>query len=125
MKIRPIEPSDVSAIADLQAAAFADDELFTWLYPRRQEYPWNYRHDWLLSIRRRIAQSDLKIFVAEVDGDVVGCAVWKRTGEDENAAKWYNDSLHKSECYSAYFSIDCSASETRSTCRDGEVATPG
>ena len=97
MLIRPIQASDISAVADVQAAAFTDDELFTWLYPRRQEYPWTYRHDWLLSIRRRIAQPDLKIFVAEVDGDVVGCAVWERVGEDENTAKWHNDSMSKSE----------------------------
>jgi hypothetical protein len=106
MNIRPIRTSDVSSVADLQAAAFAGDELFTWLYPRRQDYQWTYRHDWLLSIRRRMAQPNLKIFVAELNGDVVGCAVWKRTGEDENAAKWYNDSLSKSEWNSMHLDVN-------------------
>ena len=97
MIVRPINSSDVSAVADLQAAAFTGDELFARLYPRYKDVPLTVRHDWWHRLRKRMAKPGTKVMVAELDGDVVGCAVWERTGDDPKAADWVDDTFSKSE----------------------------
>ena len=76
MRIRPIEQADFPAVADLQAAAFAEDEIFHFLYPQLQDKLWTFRNDWLLRLRRRMLDPMRMGLVAEVDGEVVGSAVW-------------------------------------------------
>jgi predicted N-acetyltransferase YhbS len=95
--IRPATSSDISSIADLQAAAFADDELFTWLYPRRKDYPCTFRHDWLHRLRQRTNAASQKIFVAESGGDVVGVAIWDWKGKKADEAGWTDDNSAKSK----------------------------
>lgn len=108
--IRPLRSSDISAIVDVQAAAFADDELFNWLYPRRKDYPWTFRHDWLHRLRRRTNEPGQKVFVAEVRGDVVGVAIWDWRGKTADDAGWTEDSVTKSKIGNTPWSIlatDC------------------
>jgi L-amino acid N-acyltransferase YncA len=88
---------DNPIITDVAFAAFSGDELFAWLYPRYEQYPWTIRRDWLQRLRKRTVEPGAKIFVAELDGEVVGFAVWKRFGDDANATKWMNDTPMKSE----------------------------
>ncbi|KAF2646088.1 acyl-CoA N-acyltransferase [Massarina eburnea CBS 473.64] len=97
MHIRPITRDDLPAIIAISVEAFGDDELNSWIFPHRKEYPGDFRKFLTTRLRQREAGLGQHGFVAvteEGDADwkgkceVVGYAYFVRYGEDEGARKW-------------------------------------
>ncbi|KAK5276361.1 hypothetical protein LTR16_011343, partial [Cryomyces antarcticus] len=68
----PLDPSDIPAVTDIGAAAMHDDELFTFLCPRRDLYPSSFRQHFVMSLKKRYHTPDTHVFVAKMGGTVVG-----------------------------------------------------
>jgi hypothetical protein len=85
MAIRKARRGDLRAIAEIQAAAFLNEELFGQLmHPRRHEYP----EDFIKYFERRVwghwFDTHRTIIVSEdpTSGKVVGVADWERQGKN-------------------------------------------
>ncbi|KAF1811833.1 acyl-CoA N-acyltransferase [Eremomyces bilateralis CBS 781.70] len=104
MRIRPLEPKDISEVADLQVAAFLHDELFTWFDPELEKHPEELRRVRLARTRNRMEEVGCHGFVLEIDSEdgcavdgkrIAGMTMWQREGNDELARRWQHDTLSK------------------------------
>jgi hypothetical protein len=102
MRARQMTWTDTPAVAAIADEAFGPDELFQWIYPRQKAYKNDLRRWWLTRMKRYLAEPGVQAFVAETEeGDdewggrpeVVGMAVWVRSGDDAEALKWKQDSF--------------------------------
>jgi hypothetical protein len=92
MSTRKARQSDLRAMAEVAAAAFADEELFgSLLHPRRKEYP----EDFILFFERKFLghwyDSNRHFLVAldKVSGQIIAVAEWERQGASAMAsASW-------------------------------------
>ncbi|KAH7377796.1 acyl-CoA N-acyltransferase [Pyrenochaeta sp. MPI-SDFR-AT-0127] len=104
MHIRPLSRSDIPRVAAIALAAFEKDELYTFLYPRLQDYPDDFRRYQLISLRSRFVRLGCHGYVAVTDRDeIMGYAFFQRVaGPDaadaKKAQRWIQDSwLNKLE----------------------------
>ncbi|KAF2670029.1 Chitosanase-domain-containing protein [Microthyrium microscopicum] len=111
MRIRCMTYSDVGAVADIGKEVFANDKLFNWLYPYKNQFP-NDSHRWqMLRLRRRLLERGSHGFVCETEtGDndwdetegpvIVGYIFFIVKGNGEETQKWQIDSfMNKMERY--------------------------
>jgi len=95
---------DVRVVADIGKETFANDELFAWLYPYKDQYPNDSTRWQLLRLRTRLVERGSHGFVSETEaGDdgwnatigpvVVGYVFFIVKGSGEEAQKWQTDSL--------------------------------
>jgi hypothetical protein len=106
MRVRQMTLADAPQVANIADDSLSTDELFTYLYPRREQYPSELRRWWLIRIKQRLATPGVNALVVETESgdkvwrgcpEVVGFALWIRSGKDAGAAKWQGDSLQWSE----------------------------
>ena len=99
--------SDVNVVADIGKESFANDELFNWLYPYKDQYPNDCRRWQLLRFRQRLVERGSYGFVCETEADddgwnatigpiVMGYAYFIVKGNGEEAQKWRTDSFTNS-----------------------------
>jgi hypothetical protein len=93
IEVRRMCLGDAHEAATIGEEAFRKDEVFTWLFPGYKQYPSEMRRWFLLRLKNRLVQQGIHVFVAEEEGEVLGYAVWRRVGQDAEAAKWQQDSL--------------------------------
>ncbi|KAF1986776.1 acyl-CoA N-acyltransferase [Aulographum hederae CBS 113979] len=98
ISIRPATLDDIPQLARIAASTFAKDELFTWMYPRMDQYPDDMYHWFLIKTKIRFNGLGSHVFVAEVEDaggkrTIAGQAVWERGGKDEEAKKWKSDTF--------------------------------
>lgn len=81
---RPIQPSDISDLADLAADVFGEDELFAVMWPLRQRYYHSFRRSWLRQIKTMLGrQGAYGFIIRSLDTDeVIGAAIWRRLGPE-------------------------------------------
>lgn len=73
MRIRPTSHLDIRPVADIGKETFANDELFAWLYPDKDQYPSDSTRWQLLRLRTRLAERGSYGFVCETEvGDEGG-----------------------------------------------------
>ncbi|KAB8527811.1 hypothetical protein FH972_025462 [Carpinus fangiana] len=94
MHIRPMLPTDITAVTDIGDAAFIDDEYFLFIHPHSHKYPISWRDHVYSRIRRRLHEPGLHCFVCVLDsrdttllasgncavGEVAGYGIWERLG---------------------------------------------
>lgn len=106
MRVREMTWADTPQAATIADDAFSKDELFPFLYPRLAQYPSDLRRWWLLRIKQRLLTPGNQSYVAETESgdkgwrgypEIVGFALWVRSGTDARAAQWQKDSLQCSE----------------------------
>jgi hypothetical protein len=113
MRVRPMTSSDIRVVADIGRETFANDELFAWLYPHKDQYPNDSTRWQLLRLRTRLVERGSQGFVCETDaGDdgwdatigpvIVGYAFFIMKGSGEKAQRWQTESIANSKsCLSA------------------------
>lgn len=93
MYVRLAEPSDESAIVDIFARAFFDEDLFgRVIHPYRAQYPQDVQIFWHEMVRSDWSNPrNRTIVVVTTDGNlqekVIGAAIWQRQGEDAPAQR--------------------------------------
>lgn len=116
MRLRRTTPQDIPAITDLACAAFGGDELFSWLWPRQDEYPEDMRMFMLWRNKLRMVESGCVGWVAVLEagdelvvgdgrgqgkqeGEIVGYAFWTRSARegDEAGMEWIRDGIFNRE----------------------------
>jgi hypothetical protein len=124
---------DVRVVADIGKETFANDELFAWLYPYKDQYPNDSTRWQLLRLRTRLVERGSHGFVSETEaGDdgwdvtigpvVVGYAFFIVKGSGEEAQKWRTESLMNSKsCSSECGMIIPQGSVLIIACRDREI----
>ncbi|KAF2466150.1 acyl-CoA N-acyltransferase [Lindgomyces ingoldianus] len=102
MFIRQLTREDVPEVLAITQQSFVDDELFGWLYPRRNQYPNDLRRYQLIRLRTRLVSVGSYGFVAVTDEtdpgwqgkpEIIGYAFFVREGTDESSKKWRHDSI--------------------------------
>ena len=126
---------DVRVVADIGKETFANDELFAWLYPYKNQYPNDSTRWQQLRLRTRLIERGSHGFLCETEaGDdgwdatigpvVVRYAFFIVKGSGEEAQKWRTDSLMNSKSYSRECgTIVPSGSVLIIACRDREMPT--
>jgi hypothetical protein len=93
VQIRRMRLADAPAAATIADEAFHNNKVFCWLFPYYDQYPNELRRWFLLRLKQRCVEPGVYVFVAEEGDEILGYAVWKRLGQDSEAAKWQQDSL--------------------------------
>ncbi|ORY03221.1 hypothetical protein BCR34DRAFT_605305 [Clohesyomyces aquaticus] len=102
MLIRPMTREDLPEALAITNQAFSHDELFSWIYPRNDEYPDDLRRWQMIRLRTRLVTAGEHAFVAVADKTdpfwsgkpvIVGYAFFARNGKDQASEKWKHDSL--------------------------------
>lgn len=107
MRIRPVSRSDITTIAEIGNATFADDALNNWLYPGKKQYPDDSRRWQILRLRSRLVEPGSYGLVCETEsGDdvwnetagsqIIGYIFFIAKGQGEEVEKWQNDCLMNS-----------------------------
>ncbi|MCJ1484509.1 hypothetical protein MMC06_004680 [Schaereria dolodes] len=133
MHLTPLTPAHLPSCATLTANAFLDDNLFTYLNPRRHAYPAYFRQYFLRLLRFELNQAGtaLRVCVSDdADGwwdesvgeEVLGWALWEWHGEERGSREgdvWAVDGWGKrferfaaglEKRYTAFFNLDPSTS---------------
>lgn len=108
MRIRPMTRDDVGIVADINMRAFADDELFNWLYPHKDQYLEDSRRWQRLVLRSRLVERGSRGSVCETEPSddcwdetlgsvIVGYCFFVLKGSGDKAQKWQTQSLSKSK----------------------------
>lgn len=84
--IRPMQFTDIPAVADISSRAFYNDEFYSMLTPYRESCPLAYRYWCLTRLRRRFVQRNTWGFVAVLTADngkevIVGNTLWSYAAE--------------------------------------------
>lgn len=78
--LHPLVAADLPAVATLYIAAVQDDELFAFLWPYLHSCLESFRSHSLAKLKQQRHSPDTCMFVAKVDGRIVGYSAWKRIG---------------------------------------------
>jgi hypothetical protein len=103
---------DVRVVADIGKETFANDELFSWLYPYKDQYPNDSARWQMLRLRTRLVERGSHGFVCETEaGDdgwdatvgpvTVGYVFFIVKGSGEEAQKWRTESVMNSKSCSS------------------------
>jgi hypothetical protein len=133
MRVRPMTYFDVRVVANIGKETFANDELFAWLYPFKDQYPNDSARWQLLRLRTRIVERGSHGFVCETEaGDdgwdaaigsvIVGYTFFIVKGSGEEAQKWRTEPLLNSKsCLRQCGMIIPQGSVLIVACRDREI----
>ena len=77
--IRRARPEDVPGIAAAMGAAFESDPIASWFWRRRRGQR-EYIEGWYELVAKEHHLEHGEVFVAEADGEVVGCSMWSPPG---------------------------------------------
>ena len=77
--IRRARPEDVPGIAAAMGAAFEDDPVASWFW-RKPNGRREYIAGWYALVAREHYLDHGEVFVAEEDGEIVGCSMWSPPG---------------------------------------------
>jgi len=108
--------SDVTVVANIGKETFANDELFAWLYPYKDQYPNDSARWQLLRLRTRLVERGSYGFVSETEASddgwdetigpvIVGYAFFIVKGSGEEAQKWRTEPLMNSKSCSSKFAM--------------------
>ena len=97
----------IPACATAGALAFEEDELFAFFRPQRHQYPGRLRDDFVLSLHKHLNSPEVIIKIVLSDDDdkwwddqigseILGYAVWMRSGQGGKAGCWGEDNWRKS-----------------------------
>ncbi|KAF2112894.1 acyl-CoA N-acyltransferase [Lophiotrema nucula] len=109
MFIRDFTREDIPQAVDIIDKAFADDELYNFLWPRKDKYPDDLRRFFWVRLRMRLVEQGSHGFVMVTEEsdrtwtgneEVIGYSFWVRDGDANWAHKMRADTLfHKIERY--------------------------
>ncbi|KAF1994332.1 acyl-CoA N-acyltransferase, partial [Amniculicola lignicola CBS 123094] len=103
--IRKMARDDLPQVCAIAFQAFANDELFNWLWPNSKNHPDDLRRYMIIRQRHRLVDVGTHGFVVlteETDVDwtgkpeIAGYAFFEREGNDELGRKWRTDSIFNS-----------------------------
>ena len=97
--------ADTPLVATMGTLAFGHDELFSWLFPRQDEYPSDLRRWELIRIKARLLTPGVCGVVGETEpqdaqwegkSQIIAFAFWQRHGGDIDREIWQGDSIVQS-----------------------------
>ena len=83
MPVRLATYRDLHTIAEVLAAAFDGEDLNSYFFPYRKEYPADYIKAWYQVVLEKWWDYSVVWFVSYKEGEhtITGCAQWERAGE--------------------------------------------